>query len=106
MKVIKGHNSPEFAGSLTFKDAPLLENLSRNTATVNSVTVASDVLEDENYIVNGVTNGNNEVDRITSLVIGPGERVIINSTTANNSFSLIGFEDASTAFTARVFAAI
>ena len=25
---------------------------------------------DSNYIVNGVTNGNNEVDRITSIVIG------------------------------------
>ena len=106
LKVIKGHNSPDFSGSDTFKDAPLLENLSRNTATVNSVDVATTVLEDENYIVNGVTNGNNEVDRITSLVIGPGEKLIINSTTANNSFSLIGFEDASTAFTARVFAAI
>jgi len=106
LKVVKGLNSPDFAGSDTFKDAPLLENLSRTTATVNSVDVATTALEDENYIVNGVTNGNNEVDRITSLVIGPGEKLIINSTTANNSFSLIGFEDASTAFTARVFAAI
>jgi len=106
LKVVKGLNSPEFAGSLTFKDAPLLEQLSRSTVTVSSVTVASDALEDEHYIVNGVANGNNEVDRITSLVVGPGERIVINSTTANNSFSLIGFEDASTAFTARVFAAI
>ena len=106
LKVIKGLNSPDFAGSDTFKDAPLLENLTRNTVTVNSVDVATTALEDENYIVNGVTNGNNEVDRITSLVVGPGEKLIINSTTANNSFSLIGFEDASTAFTARVFATI
>ena len=106
LKVIKGHNSPDFAGTDTFKDAPLLENLTRNTVTVSSVDIATTALEDENYIVNGVTNGNNEVDRITSLVVGPGEKLVINSTTANNSFSLIGFEDASTAFTPRVFATI
>ena len=103
--VIKGIGSTDFANSDTFKDVPKLNTASRSTVTVSAVTAVAD-LDDENYIVNGVTNGNNEVDRITSLVIGPGERVIINSTTANNSFSLIGFEDASTAFTARVFAAI
>ena len=33
----------------------------------------------------------------------PGERLIINSTTNNNRFSLIGFEDSSTSFTPRTF---
>ena len=37
------------------------------------------------------------MEKLTSLVIGPGERVVINSTTQNNVFSLIGFEDASVA---------
>tara|TARA_B100000902_G_scaffold394562_1_gene451147 strand:- start:49 stop:1494 length:1446 start_codon:yes stop_codon:yes gene_type:complete len=101
--VILGEGSGDFAGSDTFKDNPKLSSATRTTVTVSSVDVATTALADENYIVNGVANGNNEVDRITSLVIGPGERVIVNSTTANNSFSLIGFEDASTAFATRVF---
>ena len=101
--VIKGIGSTDFANSDTFKDVPKLNTASRSTVTVSAVTAVAD-LDDENYIVNGVTNGNNEVDRITSLVIGPGERIIINSTTANNSFSLIGFEDNSTAFPTKAFA--
>jgi len=101
--IILGEGSTDFATSDTFKDNPRLSSATRTTVTVGSVDVATTALADENYIVNGVTNGNNEVDRITSLVIGPGERVVVNSTTANNSFSLVGFEDASTAFATRVF---
>lgn len=103
LKVIKGINSPDFAGSDTFRDAPRQLAADRSTVTVSSVDVATTALEDASYLVNGVTNGNNEVDRITSIVVGPGERLIVNSTTANNSFNLIGFEDASTALSTRVF---
>ena len=101
--VIKGIGSTDFAGTDSFRDNPKLNTATRSFATVSSVDVATTALEDANYIVNGVTNGNNEVDRITSIVIGPGERLVVNSTTANNSFSLIGFEDASTALSTRVF---
>ena len=104
--VTKGPGSQDFAASDTFKDLPLNEQSSRTTCTVSSELTAVTALEDQQYIVNGVTNGNNEVDRITSLVVGPGESVVINSTTANNSFSLVGFEDNSTAFSTRVFAAL
>ena len=103
LKVIKGINSPDFAGSDTFRDAPRQLAADRSTVTVSSVDVATTALEDASYLVNGVTNGNNEVDRITSIVVGPGERLIVNSTTANNSFNLIGFEDASTALSTREF---
>ena len=102
--VIKGKGSTDFAGSDTFRDVPKNSLADRSTVTVSSVDVDTTVLEDSNYIVNGVTNGNNEVDRITSIVVGPGERLIVNSTTANNSFSLIGFEDNSTAFPTKAFA--
>ena len=75
------------------------------TATVSSVDVATAAVEVGNYLVKDVSNGNNEIDKITSLVIGPGERLIVESATQNNVFSLIGFEDASTAFPTRVFGA-
>ena len=101
--MIKGIGSADFAGSDTFRDVPADNEQSRTLATVSSVTVASTALEDQNYLTKDKTNGNNNVDRITSLVIGPGERLVVESATQNNVFSLVGFQDASTALTTRVF---
>ena len=100
---IKGLNSGDFSGSDTFRDVPRLNGASRTTATINSVDVASAAVEVSNYLVDGDATGNNEVDKITSLVVGPGETLVVKSTTANNIFSLVGFEDASNAITTRIF---
>jgi len=102
--VIKGVGSADFAGTDTFYDAPKDSTAQRSLVTVSSVDVATNALENENYIVVGATNSANNVDKITSLVVGPGERVVVNSTTQNNAFSLVGFEDLSTAFETRTFA--
>ena len=101
--VLKGEGSADFAGSDTFQDAPKLNTASRSTVTVSSVAVATNAVEAENYIAVNHANAANNVEKLTSLVIGPGERVVVNSTTQNNVFSLIGFEDASVAFTVRAF---
>ncbi len=101
--IIKGLNSADFAGSDTFQDVPASNTATRSTVTVSSVDVASTAVEVGNYLAKDVANGNNEIDKITSLVIGPGERLIVESATQNNVFSLIGFEDNSTALTTRVF---
>ena len=100
--VIKGKNSADFAGSDTFLDNPKLNSASRSTVTVSSVAVATTAVEN-NYIIDGAANTANAVAKNTSIVVGPGERLIINSTTNNNTFSLIGFEDSSTSFTPRTF---
>jgi len=100
---IKGLNSGDFSGSDTFRDVPKLNSASRTTATINSVDVASAAVEVSNYLVDGDATGNNEVDKVTSLVVGPGETLVVKSTTANNIFSLVGFEDASNAITTRIF---
>ena len=100
---IKGLNSGDFSGSDTFRDVPKLNSASRTTATINSVDVASAAVEVSNYLVDGDATGNNEVDRITSLVVGPGETLVVKSTTANNIFSLVGYEDASNSITTRIF---
>ena len=105
LKVVKGLGSGDFAGSDTFRDVPKDNTADRTTATVSSVDVAVTALENENYLTKDKTNAANNVDRMTSLVIGPGERLIVETATQNNIFSLIGFEDASTAFTTRVFGA-
>ena len=100
---IKGLNSGDFSGSDTFRDVPKLNTALRTVATINSVDVASAAVEVSNYIVDGDATGNNEVDKVTSLVIGPGEALVVKSTTANNIFSLIGFEDSSDSITTRIF---
>ena len=85
------------------RQVPASNTATRSTVTVSSVDVASTAVEVGNYLAKDVANGNNEIDKITSLVIGPGERLIVESATQNNVFSLIGFEDNSTALTTRVF---
>lgn len=105
LKVILGTGSAAFAGTDTFRDVPKLNTATRTTATVSSVAVAQTALAGTEYIAKDVSNGNNEIDKITSIVIGPGENLIVESATQNNVFSLVGFEDASTAFTTRVFGA-
>ena len=103
LKFIKGVGSPDWSGSDTFRDVPKLNTASRTTATVSSVAVASAAVAASEYIADGVSNGNNEVDKITSLVVGPGETVVVKSATQNNVFSLQGFEDASNSITTRIF---
>ena len=103
LKVIKGVGSPDWSGTDTFRDVPKLNTATRTTATVSSVAVASAAVAASEYIADGVSNGNNEVDKITSLVVGPGETVVVKSATQNNVFSLQGFEDASNSITTRIF---
>lgn len=103
LKFVKGIGSTDFSGSDTFRDVPKLNTEIRTVATVSSVTVASAAVEASNYLVDGLTNGNNEVDKITSLVIGPGEVLVVKTVTDNNLFSLVGFEDSSDSITTRVF---
>ena len=95
---IKGVGSPDFAGTETFYDVPSLEGAERNLCTVSSVDVASAALEVSHYIAKAHANAANNVERITSIVVGPGETVVINSATQNNVFNLIGFEDTTTSF--------
>ena len=60
-------------------------------------------MEASNYLYINNDNAANNVIKITSLVIGPCERLVVESNSQNNIFSLVGFEDASAAFTTRVF---
>ena len=101
--VVKGTNSADFAGTNTFRDNPKVGSTTRNTVTVSSVGVATTAVENENYLYINQDNAANNVIKITSLVIGPGERLVIESNSQNNAFSLIGFEDTSTSFVTRVF---
>ncbi len=104
LKFVKGLNSADWSGSDTFRDVPALNTAARTVATISSIDVASGAVEGSNYIAVDHANAANNDERITSLVIGPGEVVVVNSTTQNNVFSLIGYlEDSPSAITPRVY---
>jgi hypothetical protein len=102
LRVCLGAGSANFAGTNTFRDNPISQTATRNTATVSAVVAGSSDLDAESYIIIGKTNGANNIDRTTSLVLGPGQKLVVNSVTQNNVFNLVGFEDVSTSFTTRV----
>ena len=82
LKVIKGvRNSADFTTSDTFRDSPLDGTSTRTEVTISAVAVATANFEAEHAIIDGVTVSANAINRTTSLVVGPGERLIINSAT-------------------------
>lgn len=98
LDVILGEGSAAFAGSDTFEDTPLA-SASSNTATVSTVTTDATAIADDQYFVNGKATSANATERYTSIVIGPGESIVVNSATQNNSFILNGFQENSDEFT-------
>ena len=101
--VVKGTNSADFANSDTFNDVPALNTATRSTVTVSSVGTATAAYETQDVVRKDNAITANTTEEIKSLVIGPGQRLIVENNDADCSFTLIGFEDASTAFTTRVY---
>ena len=98
LDVILGLNSPAFAGSDTFDDAPV-GAAAATTATVSSVTIDATAIGADQQFVTSKTLSANATDRLTSIVVGPGESIVVNSASQNNSFILHGFQENSTEFT-------
>ena len=101
MKICLGAGSPAATTSTTFFDNPKDDDAGRTEVTVSAVVSGQTDLDAENYIVVGGANAANNVARTTSIVIGPSEKIVVNSVTQNNTFSLLGFEDNSTSFPIR-----
>ena len=98
LDVILGEGSAAFAGTNTFEDTPLVSSAS-NTATVSTVTTDSTAIAVDQFYVNNKTTSANAVERYTSIIVGPGESIVVNSATQNNSFILNGFQENSDEFT-------
>ena len=47
--------------------------------------------------------GDDSSEEVKSLVIGPGQRLLVESNGGNTAFNVVGFEDASSAFTIRTY---
>ena len=103
MYVIKGTNSADFTTSDTFLDVPALNTGTRTTVTISSITTATTAVETKHYIRKDNTLAQDVTEEIKSLVIGPGQRLVVECAAAEASFALIGFEDASSEFTLRTY---
>ena len=102
--VVLGEGSANIAGSDTFLDNPKLATGARSTVTVSSVTSSGATVETKHYIRKDNAITANTTEEIKSLVIGPGQRLVVENNDADCSFTLVGFEDSSTGFTTRAYA--
>ena len=95
LKVSLGSGSTAFIATDTFYDSPLEAASDRTLATVSSVTDISA----EDYILYGKSISANTTERLTSLVVGPGQSVMVYSSAADLSYVVQGFEDSTADFT-------
>ena len=103
LKVIKGKNSADFTTSSVFQDAPLDTDAQRAAIAVSAVQLATTAVDAEMYLKKDNAISDVTTEETKSLVVGPGQRLIVESNGGLCAFNLIGFEDASSAFTARTY---
>ena len=101
--IIKGVGSADFTTSDTFLDVPAINTGTRTAVTVSSITTATTAVETKHYLRKDNSLAQDTTEEIKSLVIGPGQRLIVECAAAEASFALIGFEDASSEFTLRTY---
>lgn len=105
VKVSLGLNSVAFTSTKTFYDSPREPASARSVATVSSVTTATDVsLED--YLYYGKSLAANSTDKNSSIVIGPGQSIVVYSSAADLNYSLNGFEDNTNDYTVYLYSRI
>ena len=89
-------NTGAVSGNGTFKfafyDTPRENGSNRNYATLSTAGAATSV-NSEDYIVYDKSVAGASVDKHTGLVVGPGQSVVVYSSTATVGFVLDGFED-------------
>lgn len=102
LKVSLGLNSSGFAATDTFLDHPLSETAVPATATVSAIATDTLDLPTTNIVTNAKSLSANTTDKHTSVVIGPGQSLVVDVSVSNAvSFDLVGFEDTSDEITTR-----
>lgn len=87
-----GLNSVPFAGTDTFYDSPREDASTRSIATVSSVSTYTDI-NAEDYLFYDKTLAANTTDKNSGIIIGPGQSLVVYSSTADINYVLNGFED-------------
>ena len=94
-------NTGAVSGSGTFKhmfyESPRELGVVRNFATVSSLTAATDV-NAEDYILFDKALSSKTTDKNTSIVVGPGQSIVVNSSVGDINYVLNGFEDTTSDF--------
>lgn len=101
ISIVTGLGSADFAGSDTFYDAPKVGSVARQLVTISSIDLASNAINSVDQILHD-KNINGE-HRLTSLLVGPGQVLMVYAATQNISFDYSGFQDTSSDFTLRSF---
>jgi hypothetical protein len=96
LKVSLGSGSALFATNDTFFDSPRVDGESRSLATINSLVAISE----QDYILYDKSIAANSVEKNTGIVVGPGQSLMAYSSTDDISYSVNGFEDSTTDYTA------
>lgn len=102
LRISLGINSSAFIATDTFLDAPAGE-VAQALAEISSVDVDVTDIPNASYIVNTKALSAAAVEKITSLVVGPGQSVVVESSAQHISYNLVGFEDVSTEITPLVY---
>lgn len=103
LTVAQGVGSAAFAATDTFLDVPIYGDQTRSTVTVNAVATDVTAVDNEDWILYGKTVSANTQEKMTSLVLGPGQTLIVYAATQNISFMLDGFQDTTTELELRSF---
>lgn len=94
-------NTAAVSGTGTFKhmfyETPRELGVVREFATVSSLTAVTNV-NAEDYILFDKALSSKTTDKNTSIVIGPGQSIVVNSSVGDINYVLNGFEDTTTDF--------
>jgi len=94
-------NTGAVSGTGTFEhmlyDSPREVGVVRSFATVSSLTSVTSV-NAEDYILFDKSLATKVTDKNTSIVVGPGQSIVVNSSVADLSYVLNGFEDTTSDF--------
>lgn len=98
--LVNGGKDYAAAQTLTVTDALLGggggANLTFNVATIGTGSkvgaTATNYLEDQDYLTYGTQVAANAADRITGIVVGPGQNIAVYSSAADISYVVSGFE--------------
>ena len=101
VNIVTGLGSADFAGADTFYDVPKIGTASRSLATISSIDTAANAIDSVDQIMHD--NSVDAAERLTSLIIGPGQVLMVYAATQNISFDYSGFQDSSSDFSVRSF---
>ena len=99
-------NTAAVSGNGTFKpmfyDTPRQNGSNRGLALVSSYTASTDI-NAEDYLVYDKSISANTVDKNSGIVVGPGQSLVVYSSTTSLNFVLNGFEDSTSDFTVNLY---